>query len=86
MISDINMPSIFELTLKKHHMLRPPKKQPATSDSIPTWQRDIGRAIQEMETYSDIDLAQIDAVDECDEDELNAAIEHEETRVSGAVL
>lgn len=63
-------------------MLRPPKKQPATSDSIPAWQRDIARAIQEMETYSDIDLAQIDAGDECDEDELNAAIEQEETRVS----
>jgi hypothetical protein len=39
-----------------------------------------------METYSDVDLAQIDAVDECDEDELNAAIEHEETRVSAAAL
>ena len=82
----MNSPSIFELTLKKHHMLRPPKKQPATSDSIPAWQRDIARAIQEMETYSDTDLAQIDAVDEGDADELNAAIEHEETRISAIAL
>jgi hypothetical protein len=63
-------------------MLRPPKKQPATSDSIPAWQWDIARVIQEMETYSDIDLVQIDAGDECDDDELNAAIKHKETCIS----
>ena len=67
-------------------LMQPPKKQPATSDSIPAWQWDIACVIQEMETYSNTDLVQIDVVDKGDADKLNATIKHEETCISAIAL
>ncbi|KAI5989189.1 hypothetical protein F5J12DRAFT_929996 [Pisolithus orientalis] len=51
--------SIFEECLKEHKKLRPPEKtkRGASTQSMPTWQREMTRAIQEMEQFSDAEAA-----------------------------
>lgn len=47
--------SIFEECLKEHKRLCPPEKtkRGASTRSMPAWQREMNRAVQEMEQFSD---------------------------------
>ncbi|KAJ6617272.1 hypothetical protein B0H10DRAFT_2218754 [Mycena sp. CBHHK59/15] len=49
---------IFEEALKLHMSLCPPKKKQKSSTQLPKWQEDISRAIEEMESYMQDELAE----------------------------
>ncbi|KAJ7676600.1 hypothetical protein DFH06DRAFT_1466071 [Mycena polygramma] len=49
---------VFEESLKFHLMTCPPKRKQKGSQRLPKWQEDISRAIDEMDSYTQDDLAE----------------------------
>jgi hypothetical protein len=81
---------VFACTLREHQRLCPTstsgKKKSATARQLPSWQVDIGLAVQEMESYTQDDLA-AEKEPEDDTDEMDPVDEDEEyhSHCSGSV-